>query len=152
MADNTVIRRDEDARLLRESLDLVAPVAPELIAAFYDQLFADYPAVRSMFPAVMDQQRERLLKAVIALVTHYDQPEVLVPALSSMGRNHVRYGAQLGHYAAVGGTLLTTLRSFAGDAWNDDYEGAWERAYTFAAGTMMAAAAVAPAEAVGIAA
>jgi methyl-accepting chemotaxis protein len=144
VADTTNARRAEDARLLRESLDLVAPVAPELIAAFYEQLFTDNPGVRPLFPAVMDQQRERLLKAVIALVTHYDQPEVLVPALTSMGRNHVQYGAQLGHYAAVGSALLSVLRRFAGDAWNPDYEGAWQRAYTFAAGTMLAAAALAP--------
>jgi methyl-accepting chemotaxis protein len=144
VADNATARRVEDARLLRESLDLVAPVAPELIAAFYDQLFADNPAVRTLFPAVMDQQRERLLKAVIALVTHYDQPEVLIPALTSMGRNHVRYGAQLPHYAAVGTALLEVLRRFAGTAWNPDYEGAWQRAYTFAAGTMLAASALAP--------
>ena len=141
MPDTTANRRSEDARLLSESLNLIAPVAPELIAAFYDQLFTDYPSVRPMFPPVMDLQRDRLLKAVIALVTHYDNPDALVPALTTMGRNHVRYGAQLDHYAAVGGVLMATLRKFAGDAWNAEYEGAWQRAYTFAAGTMMAAAA-----------
>jgi methyl-accepting chemotaxis protein len=141
MPDTTANRRSEDARLLSESLNLIAPVAPELIAAFYDRLFADHPSVRPMFPPVMDLQRDRLLKAVIALVTHYDNPDALVPALTVMGRNHVRYGAQLDHYAAVGGVLLGTLRTFAGDAWNAEYEGAWQRAYTFAAGTMMAAAA-----------
>jgi methyl-accepting chemotaxis protein len=143
VADNTNVRRTEDARLLQESLGLIAPAAPEVVAAFYDQLFADYPGVRPMFPAVMDLQRERLLKALVALVTHYDQPEVLVPALTSMGRNHLRYGAELAHYAAVGSTLLSVLRRYAGEAWNPDYEGAWQRAYTFAAGTMMAASATA---------
>jgi methyl-accepting chemotaxis protein len=145
VADPTTVRRNEDALLLRESLGLVAPVAPELIAAFYDQLFTDYPSVRPMFPAEMAPQRDRLLQAVIALVTHYDNPDALVPALTSMGRNHVRYGAELGHYAAVGSSLLIVLRRFAGDAWHDGYEGAWQRAYSFAAGTMIAAAAVAPA-------
>jgi hemoglobin-like flavoprotein len=140
--------RAEDARLLRASLDLVAPVADQLIADFYDRLFAEYPQVRPMFPAVMDLQRERLLKAVIALVTHYDQPEALLPALSAMGRNHVRYGAQVEHYGVVGQTLLATLEKFAGDAWTPELAGAWERAYTFAAGTMIrAATAEAPAEA-----
>jgi methyl-accepting chemotaxis protein len=150
MADKNTVRRAEDARLLRESLDLVAPVAPEMIAAFYDQLFVDHPTLRPMFPAAMDLQRERLLKAVMALVTHYDRPAVLVPALNSMGRSHVRYGVQLGHYAAVGGALVTTMRRFAGDAWSPAYEGAWQRAYSFAAGTMMAAAALAPSAVAGM--
>ena len=133
-------RRTEDYRLLNESLGLVAPVAHNLVAAFYQQLFAEYPEVRHLFPANMQPQRERLLKAIVALVTHYDRPDQLVPALTTMGRNHVRYGAQLGHYAAVGTTLMSVLQQFAGDAWNPEYEGAWQRAYTFAAGTMMAAA------------
>src|SRR4029453_9241057 len=132
-------QRTEDARMLRESLALVAPVAEQLIASFYERLFAEYPQVRSMFPANMDMQREKLLKAVIALVTHYDTPEVLLPALSTMGRNHVRYGAQVEHYGALGQTLLATLESYAGDAWTPELAGAWERAYTFAAGTMMRA-------------
>jgi methyl-accepting chemotaxis protein len=133
--------RKEDARLVQESLGLIAPVADQLVADFYDKLFVDFPQVRSMFPAVMDAQREKLLKAVIALVTHYDQPEALTPALKAMGRNHVRYGAQVEHYAAVGPTLLATLEKYAGEAWTPELAAAWERVYTFAAGTMMEAAA-----------
>lgn len=137
MQDSTT--RAEDARLLQASLGLVAPVADQLIVDFYDKLFADYPQVRPMFPAVMDAQREKLLKAVIALVTHYDNPEALMPALTSMGRNHVKYGAEQAHYGAVGTTLLAVLEKYAGDAWTPELAGAWERAYTFAAGAMMAA-------------
>jgi len=131
--------RSQDHRLLTESLGLVAPVAGDLVATFYDRLFHDYPEVRAMFPAIMDLQRERLLKAIIALVTHYDQPEQLRPALEAMGRNHVRYGAAPAHFDAVGAVLLGTLRSYAGPAWSDDYEAAWTRAYTFAATAMIRA-------------
>jgi hemoglobin-like flavoprotein len=137
MSSEIDARRMEDHRLLQESLGLIAPVADELVAAFYDQLFTDHPQVRLMFPADMQLQRERLLKAIIALVTHYDRPEQLLPALTAMGRNHVQYGVEMEHYTAVGGALLTVLRRFAGPAWNLDYEGAWRRAYTFAAGAMM---------------
>jgi methyl-accepting chemotaxis protein len=149
MEPNTTSTRSEDAQLLRDSLALIAPVADQLIADFYDRLFAEYPQVRPMFPAEMDLQRERLLKAVIALVTHYDTPEALMPALTTMGRNHVRYGAEMAHYSAVGQTLLGTLATYAGEAWTPELAGAWERAYTFAAGAMMrAATAEAPEEAV----
>ena len=140
MTDDPTIQRDH--LLLQESLNLVAPVAGELIAAFYDKLFAAHPELRSMFPANMSVQREKLLNAVIALVTHFDRPEKLEPALIAMGRTHVRHGVGLGHYAIVGGVLLETLAEFAGPAWNHAYAAAWERAYTFAAGTMMAASAV----------
>jgi methyl-accepting chemotaxis protein len=136
----------QDQRLLKESLDLVAPVADQLIAAFYHRLFTEHPEVRPMFPPVLDTQRERLLNAIIALVTHFDHPENLLPALNAMGRRHETYGVSLGHYAAVGSALLATLRDFAGSAWSADYEGAWARAYTFAAGTMMQAGALSAVE------
>jgi hemoglobin-like flavoprotein len=134
-------RRLEDHRLLTECLGLVAPVADDLVAAFYRQLFTDFPQFRSMFPANMQPLREKLLRAIVTLVTHYDRPDQLVPALTAMGRNHIGYGAELTHYAAAGSTLMSVLRRFAGAAWNDEYEGAWQRAYTFAAGTMIMASA-----------
>jgi hemoglobin-like flavoprotein len=130
-----------DQQLLAESLGLLAPVAGELVASFYDQLFTDHPDVRPMFPAEMDGQRDKLLKAIIALVTHYGTPEQLMPALTALGERHDSYGVRIDHYSAVGITLLSTLRRYAGPAWNPEYEGAWLRAYTFAAGVMMQAGA-----------
>jgi hemoglobin-like flavoprotein len=140
-----ITRQVGDQRLLAESLELIAPVAGELVTSFYDQLFAEYPEVRRMFPVNLEDQKEKLLKAIIALVTHYDRPDQLLPALSAMGRRHEAYGVRIDHYSAVGLTLLSTLRRFAGTAWNAEYEGAWLRAYTFAAGTMMQAGATAAA-------
>jgi hemoglobin-like flavoprotein len=139
-------QRIHDHQLLNESLQLIAPIADDVIASFYERLFQDYPQVRPMFPATMDLQQERLLKAIIALVTHYDRPEQLVPALTAMGRRHGGYGVEDAQYEAVGSTLITTLSSYAGPAWTAELEGAWVRAYTFAATTMMRAGAGAGSE------
>jgi hemoglobin-like flavoprotein len=131
-----------DHVLLAESLGLIAPVADQVIESFYDQLFAENPDVRPMFPTEMSGQRDKLLKAIIAVVTHYEQPADLLPALTAMGRRHGTYGIRIDHYSTVGLTLLATLRRFAGQAWTPAYEGAWLRAYTYAAGVMMQAGAV----------
>ena len=47
-----------DHQLLKDSLTLVAPVADELVATFYDRLFAQYPQVRLMFPVDMAPRRK----------------------------------------------------------------------------------------------
>jgi methyl-accepting chemotaxis protein len=132
----------QDQRLLKASLDLVAPAADQLVAALFDRLFTDHPYLRPMFPTRLEAQRDRFLQAIVALVTHYDRPEALLPALTAMGRRHEGYGVSLGDYAAVGRALLVTLREFAGPAWHPEYEAVWARAYTFAAGTMMQAGAL----------
>jgi hemoglobin-like flavoprotein len=130
-----------DYELLNESLEMVAPVADDLIRMFYDQLFEQHPAVRAMFPADMTEQRERLLKAIVDVVTNYDRREELVPVLADLGKRHVQYGAQPEHFPIVGGILLECLAKVAGDVWNQEYEGAWARMYTFTADTMLAGAA-----------
>jgi len=89
----------------------------------------------------MTAQRDKLLAAIIALVGNYHQRDELVPGLQGLGRRHVRYGAQPEHYPIVGEVLLATLRDTAGEAWTDEYEAAWARAYTFAAEAMQQAAA-----------
>jgi len=137
MTETVESRRTRDHALLQESLGLVAPVADDFVAAFYDKLFDDHPHLRLMFPIDMSAQREKLLKAIVALVTHYDQPEQLTPALTAMGRKHVGHGVSLADYASVGAALMDTLRRFGGLSWGVEYDGAWQRAYTFAAGTMM---------------
>jgi hemoglobin-like flavoprotein len=136
-------RRLADHRLLTESLGHVAAVAEDLVADFYRQLSADYPEMRrtfpALFPADLQPQREKLLGAMVTLVTNYDRPAQLMPLLTTLGREHVGYGVELSHYAAAGATLMSVLRRFVGDAWNDEYEGAWQRAYTFVAGAMIMA-------------
>jgi methyl-accepting chemotaxis protein len=146
MTDHRSTRPSEDQRLLRESLDLVAPAGDELIAVFHDRLFTSHPELRAMFPAVLDTSRERLLQEIIAFVTYYDHPRQLLPTFAAMGRRHERYGVGVEHYAAVGAILIRTLRDFAGTGWTPAHQDAWVRAYTFAAGNMMQAGALAEEE------
>lgn len=146
MTEETSSSHQADAKLLNASLEVVADRADALIASFYDRLFNEYPAVRPMFPANMDAQHDKLLGAIVALVTHYEDPEALRPTLLALGAKHDGWGVQPEHYTAVAGCLLATLRDYAGDAFTPEVEGAWVRAYTFAAGTMMQGAAVSTAE------
>ena len=138
--DPAASRPSEDQRLLRESLELLAPVVDELIAVFYERLFTGYPHLRALFPATLDVQRERFLRAIIALVRHYDHPQALLPAFAAMGRRHDRYGVGIADYAVMGAVFIGTLRDFAGPAWTPAHHGAWVRAYTFAAGSMQSGA------------
>jgi len=130
-------RPSADQLLLRESLDLLVPVADELTAAFCDRLCSDHPEVWVMFPPILGARRGRFLNALVALVAHYDRPQELLPAFAALGRRHERYGVTVEHYAVVGATLVDTMRDLAGAAWTAEYQGAWIRACTFAASYMM---------------
>lgn len=134
-----------DSVLLNESLALVAERAPELIAEFYARLFEAAPHLRSLFPADMTMQQEKLLGAVVTLarvdLDDDDARDVLDSQLTAMGRAHTRFepAATIEEYAAVGVTMLGTLADFAGASWNEAYAGAWRRRYEYAAGKMLVA-------------
>lgn len=130
----------EMVRILRTSFALVAPHADELGRHFYAVLFSMAPETRDLFPANMEVQRSRLLRALVHVVQMVDQPDELVPFLQQLGRDHRKFGVLSQHYDAVGGALLSALEHFAGEAWTPAVAGAWTDAYGVIAGAMREAA------------
>ncbi|MGW5733113.1 MULTISPECIES: globin domain-containing protein [Streptomyces] len=126
--------------LIRRSLAVVEPQAQELTVYFYTILFVRHPGVRELFPENMDVQRDRLLRALLRIVDLVDSPENLARFCSRLGRDHRKFGALAGHYAAVGECLLATLARYAGPAWTPEIARAWQRAYATASETMILAA------------
>jgi NAD(P)H-flavin reductase/hemoglobin-like flavoprotein len=129
-----------DAFLIRRTLDEIGPVADKTASYFYALLFLRSPELREMFPAAMDTQRERLLKALLAAAERVDDPERLTALLAPLGRGHRKYGTRPEHYPLVGEALLGALARYAAAVWTPQAEAAWLRAYTVIARIMTDAA------------
>ncbi|AWI29910.1 globin domain-containing protein [Streptomyces tirandamycinicus] len=119
-----------DAILIRRTMEEIAPVADKVTSYFYALLFVRHPDLRALFPAAMDTQRDRLLKALLTAAEHMDNTPVLVDYLEHLGRGHRKYGTQPAHYPAVGEALIGALTRYAATTWNEETEAAWVRAYT----------------------
>ncbi|MEU4091142.1 globin domain-containing protein [Streptomyces sp. NPDC026673] len=130
-----------DAVLIRRTMEEIAPVADKTTSYFYALLFIRHPELRELFPAAMDSQRDRLLKALLTAAEHIDDAEILTEYLSHLGRGHRKYGTRSEHYPAVGECLIGALTRYASAVWNDEVEGAWVRAYTAISQIMIDAAA-----------
>lgn len=128
-------------RLVRESFAVVEPHAEEVAQFFYGMLFTIEPSAREMFPANMQVQRSRLLRALVHVVQMVDRPDDLLPFLQQLGRDHRKFGVVSTHYEAVGMALISSVKKFAGPAWTDEVERAWAEAYTIMARSMLEAAA-----------
>ncbi len=122
--------------LVTSSFAALAPRGPELAHAFYERLFADHPAVRTMFPAEMKDQEQKLLNALALVVKSIREPDRVRPALTALGKGHAALGAVGAHYEAVGATLLATMADMAGSAWTPRVEAAWTAAYEWISNTM----------------
>ncbi|MBJ8348750.1 globin domain-containing protein [Antrihabitans sp. YC2-6] len=130
--------------LVRTTFKAVAAVddGPErLTSSFYSILFTDYPEARDFFPAAMETQRDRLVRALAYVVDRLEDPDNLLPFLAQLGRDHRKYGTTAEHYTAVGVSLLKALQNFAGhEIWTDDVDRAWNEALGVVASTMIGAA------------
>ncbi len=129
-----------DALLIRRTMTEIGPDADKVTSYFYALLFVRHPELRSLFPAAMDTQRDRLLKALLTAAEYLDNTPVLVDYLKSLGRGHRKYGTRAEHYPAVGECLIGALSRYA-TVWNRETEAAWVRAYTTMSQVMIDAAA-----------
>src|SRR5262249_22871971 len=94
----------------------------------YERLFAEHPALRSLFPAEMTGQRRKLLGALRAVVDNLRRPEQIVPLLEDLGQRHAGYGVKPEHFDAVGAALLGAIGEFD-DRFDEAAHAAWSRAY-----------------------
>ncbi|WP_131742368.1 globin domain-containing protein [Actinomadura roseirufa] len=130
-----------DPQRLKDNFALVGANGTEVAEYFYADLFARDPQLRSLFPAAMAKQHEKLLAALSHVVSTVEDTDGLVPYLRDLGRRHGGFGVRPEHFPQVGASLLATLAFFSGPAWDDDLERDWQAAYGLVAEVMSGAAA-----------
>jgi NAD(P)H-flavin reductase/hemoglobin-like flavoprotein len=134
---------------IRDSFVGVASAGDEAVAYFYAWLFLRRPELRDLFPPAMDEQRDRLFRALGRIVESLSTPDEMALYLSQLGRDHRKYGVTPDMYDGVGEALIATLRAFAESAFTSEAEEAWTQTFAAAAALMIRAAeedaAVAPA-------
>jgi hemoglobin-like flavoprotein len=131
---------DTSIQLVRETLDLVEPIAPQAAALFYANLLAADPSLAKLFKGDMAVQGHWLMQMLALAVSQLDEPATLRPTLALLGQRHAGYGVRDAHYDTVGTALLGTLRQGLGVAYTPDVEEAWTEVYGVIAATMKAAA------------
>jgi methyl-accepting chemotaxis protein len=132
----------ETVRLVQDSWETVAAIAPQAAALFYHNLFLADPSLQPLFTGNMTQQGQRLMQMIGTAVGQLNELERLVPLLQDLGRRHVGYGVRAAHYQTVGGVLLRTLEQGLGEAFTPAVRAAWAEAYGVMAEVMLAAATV----------
>lgn len=132
---------EEDAvAAIRRTFASVEAAGDEAVGYFYAQLFVRSPGLRNLFPPAMDEQRDRLFRALIRIVESLTSPEDLAAYLTQLGRDHRKYSVEPAMYETVGAALIATLRSFAGKEFTSAAEEAWTETYVAASSLMINAA------------
>jgi methyl-accepting chemotaxis protein len=129
----------ETIRLVQESWQSVAAIAPQAAALFYTNLFEADPKLKPLFKGNMEEQGKKLMQMIGAAVGKLNDLDTLVPILQNLGKRHVGYGVQDAHYTTVGGALLKTLSQGLGKDFTKPVEAAWTTVYGVMAGVMVEA-------------
>ncbi|GJD75530.1 globin family protein [Methylobacterium goesingense] len=131
----------QQVTLVQDSFAKVRPIADTAADLFYGRLFEIAPGVRAMFPEDMREQKKKLMAMLGLAVTNLHKPDTVVPALQTLGRQHVAFGTQAAHYAPVGEALLWTLEQGLGPDFTPEVREAWTETYGLVARVMQDAAA-----------
>src|SRR5512141_2247572 len=83
----------QEIALVRDSFAKVAPIKDQAAALFYGRLFEVAPQVRPMFKADVSEQGKKLMAALAMVVGSLDKLGDILPAVETMARRHVSYGA-----------------------------------------------------------
>jgi len=132
--------QDPAIAAIRETFRYVAEAGDKAVGYFYGQLFLRRPHLRQLFPPAMDEQRDRLFRALGRIVDSLSTPDEMTAYLSQLGRDHRKYRVEPDMYEVVGAALLATLRAFARDAFTSEAEEAWTQVYLAGSSLMIKAA------------
>lgn len=131
---------NEQKHLIRQTFDLVAPMADSVAAVFYRRLFELNPSLGALFPPILVEQGRKLMQMLGAAIGMLDRPQQLISVLESLGKRHASYGVRDEHYDTVGEALLWTLERGLGPVFTPEVKAAWAALYGVVATTMKNAA------------
>ncbi len=124
--------------LLEKTFEQIIPKAVSFSASFYDTLFRSNPELKVLFANTsLEAQEKKLIFSLAAIIENLRNPEVLTPALQSLGARHLQVGTIEAHYPLVGQALLETFAVYLGSAWTEEAAEAWLGAYKVIANIMI---------------
>lgn len=123
-----------DVEMIRSSFEIVKPIALNAANKFYEFLFTDFPASRSLFKHVdLDKQQKALIDSLTFVVNNLENQDKLSKYLNDLGHRHVSYGTKEAHFDWVGSSLIKTFSFFFADKWTPQLEQEWTKAYSIIA-------------------
>jgi hemoglobin-like flavoprotein len=122
--------------LVRNSWELMRPMAIHVADLFYDRLYELDPSLEEVFPEDVSVQRPRFMTAVGAAVSGLDDVERMRSLLSDLGRRHLSQGIKPGHYVTFGKALLWTFEQSLADAFTPPVKDAWAALHAFVSAVM----------------
>lgn len=126
---------------IRRSYDHMAPHLGRVASAFYERLFATWPAARGLFAANMDAQGKHFAAALALIVRNLGVFDTLEQPLRELGAAHARVGVRAEHYPVVCDAIVSAVAHALGDHWSAELNADWRALLALVSRHMLAGAA-----------
>ena len=133
----------EQISLVQSSFERLGPDLPTLTARFYQEMFQRDPALRTLFPSDMAEQRVKFAQKLTEIVQAMPRLGELLTHTRALGARHVGYGVRAADYQTVGDSLIAAIAAVLGDEFDAPMREAWVLAFNIVAETMLEGAAAA---------
>ena len=129
---------EAEIRVVRESLRMVRQHLAPASEAFYENLFAVEPALRTLFRSDLQSQGMRFMSTLATIADLLDAPAELGFEIADLAHAHAGVGVRAAHFAPMGVALMVTLAETLGEDYTPDLQAAWHAAYDHFAALMIA--------------
>jgi len=116
--------------LIENSWEFILNNTTEPGMLFYDKLFQIDPQLWSLFKADLKSQSQKLITLITFAISKLHNIDEIIQDVQALGKRHVGYKVQPGHYAIVGEALIWTLEKGSGFRWNEETMKAWVKLYS----------------------
>jgi nitric oxide dioxygenase len=126
--------------LVQSTWSHISSKSAHVATVFYRRLFQLDPALESMFPPDMSEQRRALMQMLHVVVNGLHCFDELLPDIEALALRHVDYHVVESQFDLVRQAILEMLTEELGDEFTPEVEEAWAVTYDRLAGAMKAAA------------
>ena len=116
----------ESTLRILESYQRIAPTVDDMVAGFYDRVFAAAPEVRPLFQRDMTVQRQHLAATLALLVRNLPFQDLLDEPVMDLGAQHVIWGVRPEYYPVVRDALLGSIGQSLGQHWTEQLQADWK--------------------------
>lgn len=115
----------EEVGSLRTSFARLIPRSDFLCDRLYAQLFDQHPSVSGLFPADLQEQRDKVTLLLATALDLLDDRDGFSSACRDCGARHRAYGAETAHFPIVGDLLIAELAKLAEPSLSPAEQAAW---------------------------
>jgi nitric oxide dioxygenase len=119
-------------QIIKDSVPVLRTAGEALTTAFYKNMFADFPDVRSFFNQsnqASSAQPKILAYAILKYAENIDDLTPLLGFVKTIVAKHVGLQIRAEDYHVVGASLIKTMKQLLGDMANEEFIDAWTVAY-----------------------